>query len=99
MAPDALFNLDDAGLLKTIHDHHKETCTDKGSTGPVSTPPREGTSKSRSNIIVVDMTNHTGDSASHTCLESGKDSNSSKEEPCSMASDKDEDSLSVTNGG
>ena len=86
-------------MQKTIHDRHKETHTDKGSTGLVRTPPRKGASKSNSNNSVVDKTNDTGDSASDTSLESGKDLNSSKEGSHSMALDKDEDSLSAANGG
>jgi hypothetical protein len=98
-APDALSYLDEAGFYKTIHDHHKETCADKESTGPVGTPSRKGNSKSKSNNSVVDMTNDTGDYASHTSLASGEDSNSSKERLHYKASNKDEESLSVANGG
>jgi hypothetical protein len=99
MVPDALFNLDDAGSQKTIHDHHMEICADKGFTRPVSTPPRKGTSKSKSNNSMVDMTNDTGYSTSHMSAASGKDLNSSKEGLRFMASNKDEESLSVANGG
>jgi len=48
---------------------------------------------------VVDMTNDTGDSASHMSLASGKDLNSSEEETRSIASDEDEESLSAAYGG
>jgi hypothetical protein len=84
-APEALFNLDDAGSCKTIHDHHKKVQTKECATAAVRTPPRTGTK-----MQLVDMTSTNGDSASHTSLSSNKGTNLSDKGSRSKSSGSDE---------
>ncbi len=60
---------------------------------PVGTPPK----KTRKEL--VDLTTAKGDSASHTSLSSSEDTSLSNKGLRFKASDKEEDSLSTTDGG
>ncbi len=70
-APKALFNLDDAGLRKTIHDCHRAPQKSDGKTVLVGTPPK------KARTALVDLTTMKGDYASHNSLSSSKDLSSS----------------------
>jgi hypothetical protein len=88
----ALFNLEDAGSRKTIHDRHREP---KGGTkDQVGSPPR------KARKAVVDLTTDKGDPASHTSLSSLEGLSSSNEGLHSKASSNEgEDSLSAASSG
>ncbi len=98
-APKALFNLDDAGSCKTIHDHHQAPCTNEGTNAPVGTPPRKELWKINSGNNLIDLTKTERDSASHMSLSSEEESILSGEGLHSKASDDNEDSLSKADGG
>ncbi len=93
VAPKALFNLDDAGLCRTIHDRHQAPRTSEDTNVQAGTPPRRARKK------LVDLTTAKGDSASHTSSSSLEDSSLSNKGLCSKAFDDEQDSSSVTNGG
>ncbi len=91
-APAALFNLEDAGSRKTIHDRHR--APQGGMTDQVRTPPR------KARKAVVDLTTSTGGSASHTSSSSLEELSSSDEGSRSKAfSNEGEDSLSAAGSG
>jgi hypothetical protein len=91
-APEALFNLEDAGSRKTIHYHHR--APQGGMTDKVGTPPR------KARKAVMDLTTSAGGSASHTSSSSMEELSSSNEGSRSKAfSNEGEDSLSVARSG
>ena len=93
--PEALFNLDDAGSRKTIHDRHKKVHIEESANIFVGTPPRQVKKKS-----VVDMTGDEEDSASSKSSDSEKSLSSSDERSRFQASSNEDDSaMSVTGGG
>jgi hypothetical protein len=92
-APKALFNLDDAGLHRTIHNRHRAPRTSEDTNAQVGTPSKRARKK------LVDLTTAKGDSTSHMSLFSLEDSSSSNEGSRSKASDEEEDSLSAAGGG
>jgi hypothetical protein len=93
-APEALFNLDDAGSRKTIHDHHRAPQESEGTTYQVGTPPK------KARKALVNLTTAKGDSESHKSLSSSEDLSSSDEGPRFKASSgKGEDSLGTADGG
>jgi hypothetical protein len=92
-APEALFNLDDAGLRKAIHDHHQAPQESEGTTYQVGTPSKKACK------ALVDLTTAKGDSASHKSLSSLEDLSSSGEGPRFKASSgKGEDSSGAADG-
>ena len=66
-APKALFNLDNAGSRKTIHDRHRKVQIEESANTVLGTPPRKEKTKP-----VVNMTGNEEDSASSTSLSSDK---------------------------
>jgi hypothetical protein len=90
-APEALFNLDDAGSRKTIHDCHRNTQGD----GDV----QMGTLPKKACRAMVDLTADTGDSASHMSLSSSEESSSDTGSRSDASSEGREDSTSVANHG
>jgi hypothetical protein len=93
-APEALFDLDDAGSRKTIHDRHKKVQIEESANTVLGTPPRNGKKKS-----VVDMTGGDEDSASSTSSSSGESKGSGDERSRSQASSSGGGSTSATEGG
>ena len=83
VAPEALFNLDDAGSCKTIHDRHRKVQIKESSNTVSRTPPRKEKTKP-----VVNMTGNEEDSASSTSLSSGEsaDSNDNRSRSQSLSS-------------
>ncbi len=91
-APEALFNLDEAGSSKTIHDRHR--APQGGMTDQVGTPPR------KAHKAVVDLTTSTGGSASHTSSSSLEELSLSDKGLHSKAfANEGEDSLSAGGSG
>ncbi len=91
-APKSLFNLDDTGLRRTIHDRHQAPRGSEETNAPVGTPPK------KTHKDLVDLTTAKGDSASHTSLSSSEDTSSSNKGSCFKASNEKEDSLSAADG-
>ncbi len=93
-APEVLFNLNDAGLRKTIHDHQRAPQESEGTTYQVGTPPK------KARKALVNLTTAKGDSASHESSSSLEDLSSSNEGPRFKASSGEgEDSLGMADGG
>ncbi len=93
-APEALFNLDDAGLHKTIHDRHQAPQESERTTDLVGTPPK------KARKALLDLTTTKGDPASHTSSSSSEDLSSSDKGSRSKASfSEEEDSSSAADGG
>jgi hypothetical protein len=93
-APGVLFDIDDAGLRKTIHDRHWAPQESEGMTYQVGTPPKKACK------VLVNLTTAKGDSASHESLSSLEDLSLSNEGPRFKASSgKGEDSSGAANGG
>ncbi len=76
-APEALFNLNESGLRKTICDRHEEHRNKNGPDASAGTPPRTAQGKIQSAVGMVDLTGSTRDSASQTSSSSSKDNSSS----------------------
>ena len=94
-APETLFDLDDAGSRKTIHNRHKKVQIEEGASKVLGTPPRKERDKS-----VVDMTGDDEDSASSTSSSSGESTGSGNNRSRSQALSSGEGSItSVTGGG
>jgi hypothetical protein len=90
-APEALFNLEDAGSQKTIHDRNRKA--QGGTKVQVKTLPRTASKG------VVDLTTNYRDSTSHTSSSSLGDLSSSNEGSHSKASSSEEDSASAAGSG
>ncbi len=58
-ATEALFNLDESGLCKTIHIRHEGQCNNDNTNAPVGTPPRTVHRKTTSVVGMVDLTGNT----------------------------------------
>jgi hypothetical protein len=99
-APEALFNLDDTGLRKTIHNHHGGHRNHDDANVSAGTPPR-GTAKgpTKGTSGLVDLTKCTGESASHTSSSSLDDLGLSDKGPHSKSSEENTEALGATNGG
>jgi hypothetical protein len=98
-APEALFNLDKAGLHKTIHDRHEEHHNNNGPNASAGTPPRRAAQgKTKSAVGMVDLTGSTRDSASQTSSSSSDDLSLSNEGSRLKASGDSTDSTSTTGG-
>ena len=93
-APKTLFDLDNVGLRKTIHDRHRKVQIEESANTVLGTPPRKETAKSG-----VDMTGNKEDSASSTSSSSGESASSSNERLRSHASSSMDGSTSATKGG
>ena len=92
---EALFDLDDAGSRKTIHDRHKKVQIEESANVLLGTPPRKGKKK-----LVVDMTGNDEDSASSKSSSSEESSDSSDEQSRSQALSSGDGSItSATEGG
>jgi hypothetical protein len=90
-APEALFNLDDVGSCKTIHDRHKNAQGEGNE--QMGTPPK------KARWAMVDLTVDTGDSASHTSSSSSEVSSRDDGSRFKASSGEGEDSTSAANGG
>jgi hypothetical protein len=97
-APEALFNLDDAGSFKTIHNHHQAPPINEQTNAPVRTPPRKELWKNDNRKNLVDLTNTERDFTSHLSLFSEGELISNDKGSHPKASDIDEDSLSTVDG-
>ncbi len=89
--PESLFNLDNAGSRRTIHDRHINPQGDGKE--QMGTPPRKACK------AMVDLTVDTGDSASHTSSSSLEVSLSNEGSRSKASSSEEEDSTSAANGG
>jgi hypothetical protein len=91
-APEVLFNLEDAGSRKTIHDRHR--APQGGTTHQVGTSPR------KARKAVVDLTTSTGGSTSHMSSSSLEELSSSNKGSHSKAfSNEGKDSSSAAGSG
>lgn len=94
-APEALFDLDDVGSRKTIHDRHKKVQIAEGADTVMGTPPRKNNARS-----MVDMTGDDEDSASSTSSGSEGTTGSGDNRSRSQATSSEDGSImSVTGGG
>ena len=99
-APEALFNLDKAGLHKTIHDRHEEHHNNNGPNASAGTPPRRAAQgKTKSADGMVDLTGSTRDSAFQMSSSSLDDSSSSNEGSRLQTSGNSTDGTSMASGG
>jgi len=94
VAPETLFDLDNAGSRKTIHDSHKKVQIEEGASKVLGTPPRKEKAKS-----VVDMTGDDEDSASSTSSSSGESTGLGNDRSRSQASSSGDGSITSATGG
>ncbi len=99
-APEALFNLDESGLRKTIHDWHESHHNTNRPDAFGGTPPRRAAlGKPNSAVGMVDLTGSTRGSASQTSSSSEDDLSSSNEGSRFKASSGSKDGTSTTGSG
>ena len=89
-----LFDLDDAGSRKTIHDRHKKVQIKEGANKVLRTPPRKKKAKS-----VVNMTGDNKDSASSTSSSSRESTGSGDNRSRSQAPSSGDGSITSAIGG
>jgi hypothetical protein len=89
-----LFDLDDAGSRKTIHDRHKKVQIKEGAHKVLRTPPRKEKAKS-----VVNMTGDNKDSASSTSSSSRESTGSGDNQSRSQAPSSGDGSITSAIGG
>jgi hypothetical protein len=95
-APEVLFNLDESGSRKTIHDRHESHHNNNGPDASAGTPPRRAVQgKTNSAIGMADLTGSTRDSASKTSSSSEDDLSSSNEGSRFKASSNSKDGTSA----
>ncbi len=96
-APEALFNLDESGSRKTVHDWHESHHNTNGPDTSGGTPPRRAAlGKPNSAVGMVDLTGSTRGSASQTSLSLEDDSSLSDEGSRFKASSSSKDGMSTT---
>jgi hypothetical protein len=99
-APEALFNLDESGLRKTIHDRHESHHNTNRPDASGGTPPRRAAlGKPNSAVGMVDLTGSTRGSTSQMSSSSKDDLISSNEGSCFKASSGSKDGMSATGSG
>jgi hypothetical protein len=99
-APEALFNLDELGLRKTIHDRHENHHNNNGPDASAGTPPRRAVQgKTNSAIGMVDLTGSTRGSASQTSSSSKDDMSLSNKGLRFKASSNSKDGTSTAGSG
>jgi hypothetical protein len=99
-APEALFNLDESGLRKTIHDWHESHHNTNGPDASGGTPPRRAAlGKPNSAVGMVDLTGSTRSSASQPSSSSKDDLSSSDKGLRFKASSSSKDGTSTTGSG
>ncbi len=99
-APEAIFNLDETGSCKTIHDRHEGNQNHNGPDILAGTPPRREVHRRVSDTAgMVDLTGSTRDSASHTSSSSSDDSSSSNKGSRLQTSGNCTDGTSAASGG
>ncbi len=95
-APEALFNLDESGSRKTIHDRHESHHNNNGPNASAGTAPRRAVQgKTNSAIGMVDLTGSTRGSSSQTSSSSKDDLSSSNKGSCFKASSDSKDGTSA----
>jgi hypothetical protein len=96
-APEALFNLDESGSRKTIHDRHESHHNTNGPDASGGTSPwRAVLGKPNSAVGMVDLTGSTRGFASQTSSSSEDDSSLSDEGSRFKASSGSKDGMSAT---
>jgi hypothetical protein len=99
-ASEALVNLDESGLRKTIHEPHEEHHNKNSPNASAGTPPRTAQGKIQSAVCMVDLTGSTRDSASQMSSSSFKDDLSlSNKRSCSKVSSNSKDGTSAAGSG
>jgi hypothetical protein len=95
-APEGLFNLDELGLCKTIHDRHESHHNNNGPDTSAGTPPRRAVQgKTNSAVGMVDLTGSTRGSTSQTSSSSKDDSSLSDKGSRLKASSDSKDGMSM----
>ncbi len=99
-APEALFNLNESGSRKTIHDWHESHHNNNSPNASAGTPPRRAVQgKTNSAVGMVDLTGSTRDSASQTSSSSKDDLSLSNEGSRFKASSDSKDGTSTARSG